>query len=127
MVESTNQFLQWRWFNSCVYDTCYKHKNLVVIDKTHKIHLTLSFINVSSRYNRQVLLIGRGREFYNNNICHSLNLEALRLVVVADTLSLGHTIIIKTRGPNRHTRTAKALNWIATDITADWYLASVAT
>ena len=55
-------------------------------------------------------------------------LEVTGLVVVAViTFWLGHTIIIKTRGPNRHTRTAKALNWIANDITADWYLASVAT
>ena len=55
------------------------------------------------------------------------SLEAVGLVVVADTFWLGHTIIIKTRGPNRHTRTDKALNWIANDITADWNLASVAT
>ena len=36
------------------------------------------------------------------------------------TFLLGQTIIMKARGPNTHTRTAKALNWIAKDTSATW-------
>ena len=46
-------------------------------------------------------------------------------VVVVNTFWSGQNIIIKIRGPNRHTRTAKALSLMANDITADWNWASV--
>ena len=49
----------------------------------------------------------------------------LSVVLAIFTFWLGHTIIMKTRGPNKHIRTARAFSWMASNVSADWYWTSL--